>query len=128
MNLINLDIRMLRLADVGRRDQAASPRPRAGLAVPNPLLPCSCSGLRSSPERAIFIHEGRRLFLTTEGETVLSYARSIVGFHDEMLSQLASPDIEGHVVLGTPDLYAAFMLLLDPRGFSAKPFRAFSLS
>jgi DNA-binding transcriptional LysR family regulator len=26
------------------------------------------------------------------------------------LSQLASPDIEGHVVLGTPDLYAAFML------------------
>ncbi len=30
--------------------------------------------------------------------------------HDEMLSQLASPDIEGHVVLGIPDLYAAFML------------------
>src|SRR5258705_3049158 len=56
------------------------------------------------------MREGRRLFLMGEGETVLSYARSIVGFHDEMLSQLASPDIEGHVVLGTPDLYAAFML------------------
>ena len=53
--------------------------------------------------KAIFIHEGRRLFLTAEGETVLSYARSIVGFHDEMLSQLASPDIEGYVVLGTPE-------------------------
>src|SRR5439155_519472 len=33
-----------------------------------------------------------------------------LGFHDELLSHLASPDIEGHVVLGTPDLYAAFML------------------
>jgi DNA-binding transcriptional LysR family regulator len=30
--------------------------------------------------------------------------------HDELLARLSSPDIEGHVVLGTPDLYAAFLL------------------
>ena len=41
---------------------------------------------------------------------VLSYAKSILRLHDELLSRLASPDIEGHVVLGTPDLYAAFVL------------------
>jgi len=35
-------------------------------------------------------HEGRKLFSTPEGETVLSYAKSILGFSDEMLYQLAS--------------------------------------
>src|SRR5260370_4680596 len=47
---------------------------------------------------------------TPDGDTVLTYAKSILRLHDELLSQLASPVIEGHVVLGTPDLYAAFML------------------
>jgi len=65
-------------------------------------------------------------FLTAEGETVLSYARSIIGFHDEMLSQLASPDIEGHVCSAPPTsrrLHAA----RDPE-ISARRFRAFSWS
>ena len=48
--------------------------------------------------------------LTADGDTVLTYAKSILRLHDELLSQLASPSIEGHVVLGTPDLYAAFLL------------------
>jgi len=52
----------------------------------------------------------RRVTLTAAGDVVLTYAKSILRLHDELLSQLATPDIEGHVVLGTPDLYAAFML------------------
>src|SRR3981189_483287 len=74
-----------------------------------PAITLQLQRLEELTGKAIFIHEGRKLFLTADGETVLSYAKSILRFHDELLSQLASPDIEGHVVLGTPDLYAAFM-------------------
>ena len=48
--------------------------------------------------------------LTPDGETVVTYARSILRLHDELLARMLSPDIQGDVVLGTPDLYAAFML------------------
>jgi Transcriptional regulator len=109
MNLINLDIRMLRsLMSVVETGSITETARRLGRT--QPAITLQLQRLEELTGKAIFIPEGRRLFLTTEGETVLSYARSIVGFHDEMLSQLASPDIEGHVVLGTPDLYAAFML------------------
>jgi DNA-binding transcriptional LysR family regulator len=109
MNLINLDIRMLRsLMSVVETGSITETARRLGRT--QPAITLQLQRLEELTGKAIFIHEGRRLFLTAEGETVLSYARSILGFHDELLSQLASPDIEGHVVLGTPDLYAAFML------------------
>jgi DNA-binding transcriptional LysR family regulator len=50
------------------------------------------------------------MVLTPDGELVLSYANSILRLHDELLSRLETPDVEGQVVLGTPDLYASFML------------------
>src|SRR5881409_3780675 len=102
MNLINLDIRMLRsLMSVVETGSITETARRLGRT--QPAITLQLQRLEELTGKAIFIHEGRRLFLTAQGETVLSYARSIVGFHDEMLSQLASPDIEGHVVLGTPD-------------------------
>jgi DNA-binding transcriptional LysR family regulator len=109
MNLINLDIRMLRsLMSVVETGSITETARRLGRT--QPAITLQLQRLEELTGKAIFIHEGRRLFLTAEGETVLSYARSILGFHDELLSQLSSPDVEGHVVLGTPDLYAAFML------------------
>lgn len=60
--------------------------------------------------KQLFEHAGRRLTLTDDDSTVLTYAQSILRLHDELISQLASQQIEGQVVLGTPDLYAAFML------------------
>ena len=103
MNLVNLDIRMLRsLMSVVETGSITETARRLGRT--QPAITLQLQRPEELTGKAIFIHEGRRLFLTAEGETVLSYARSIVGFHDEMLSQLASPDIEGHVVLGTPDL------------------------
>ena len=109
MNLINLDIRMLRsLMSVVETGSITETARRLGRT--QPAITLQLQRLEELTGKAIFIHEGRRLFLTAEGEMVLSYARSILDFHDELLSQLASPDIEGHVVLGTPDLYAAFML------------------
>jgi len=97
MNLINLDIRMLRsLMSVVETGSITETARRLGRT--QPAITLQLQRLEELTGKAIFIHEGRRLFLTAEGETVLSYARSIIGFHDEMLSQLASPDIEGHVV------------------------------
>lgn len=109
MNLINLDIRMLRsLTSVVETGSITETARRLGRT--QPAITLQLQRLEELTGKAIFIHEGRRLFLTADGETVLTYARSILRFHDELLSQLASPDIEGHVILGTPDLYAAFML------------------
>ena len=109
MNLISLDIRMLRslisVVETGSITETARLLGRT-----QPAITLQLQRLEELTGKAIFIHQGRRLFLTSEGETVLNYAKSILGLHDELLSQLASPDIEGHVVLGTPDLYAAFML------------------
>ena len=48
--------------------------------------------------------------LTPDGDMVLGYAKSILRLHDELLSRLSSPDVQGHVVIGVPDLYAAYML------------------
>jgi DNA-binding transcriptional LysR family regulator len=109
MNLISLDIRMLRslisVVETGSITETARLLGRT-----QPAITLQLQRLEELTGKAIFLHQGRRLYLTTEGETVLNYAKSILGLHDELLSQLASPDIEGHVVLGTPDLYAAFML------------------
>ncbi len=66
--------------------------------------------LEELTNKTLLIHEGRRQILTDDGDMVLSYAKSILRMHDELLQRLASPDVEGTVVLGTPDLYAAFVL------------------
>src|ERR1700722_20842883 len=109
MNLVNLDIRMLRSL-MSVVETGSIPETARRLGRTQPPVTLQLQRLEELTGKAIFIHQGRRLFLTSEGETVLNYAKSILGLHDELLSQLASPDIEGHVVLGTPDLYAAFML------------------
>ena len=41
---------------------------------------------------------------------VLSYAKSILETARRVAVAFASPEIEGHVILGTPDLYAAYLL------------------
>lgn len=109
MNLISLDIRMLRslisVVDTGSITETAR-----RLGRTQPAITLQLQRLEELTGKTLFQHEGRRLALTAEGDVVLTYARSILRIHDELLSQLASPEIEGHVVLGTPDLYAAFML------------------
>jgi len=60
--------------------------------------------------KTLFTYDGRRMSLTPDGSVVATYAKSILRLHDELLARMSSPEIEGNVVLGTPDLYAAFML------------------
>src|SRR5690606_30477171 len=75
-----------------------------------PAITLQMKRLEDLTGKILFRPDSRRPVLTDEGDLVLSYAKSILRLHDELLARLSSPDIEGHVVLGTPDLYAAFVL------------------
>jgi DNA-binding transcriptional LysR family regulator len=58
----------------------------------------------------LFTRVGRKLVLTDDGEIILGYARTIMGLQDELRARLAAPKLDGLVSLGTPDLYAAYLL------------------
>jgi DNA-binding transcriptional LysR family regulator len=75
-----------------------------------PAISLQIQRLEDITGKVLFQHEGRRMALTPDGDMVLAYAKSILRLHDELLSRLSSPEVHGHVVLGTPDLYAAYML------------------
>src|SRR5207237_1407027 len=75
-----------------------------------PAISLQVQRLEQLTGKSLFADGGRRNLLTEDGTLVLSYAKSIFKLHDELLSRLSAPDIEGHVVLGTPDLYAAWLL------------------
>lgn len=109
MNLVSLDIRMLRslisVVDTGSVTETAR-----RLGRTQPAISLQLQRLEDIAGKALFRHEGRRMHLTPDGDMVLAYAKSILRLHDELLSRLSSPEIHGHVVLGTPDLYAAYML------------------
>jgi DNA-binding transcriptional LysR family regulator len=109
MNLISLDIRTLRslisVVDTGSITETAR-----RLGRTQPAISLQIQRLEDISGKILFSHEGRRMHLTPDGDMVLAYAKSILRLHDELLSRLSSPEVQGHVVLGTPDLYAAYML------------------
>jgi DNA-binding transcriptional LysR family regulator len=109
MNLLSLDIRMLRslisVVDTGSITETAR-----RLGRTQPAITLQIQRLEQILGKALFRTENRRMFLTPEGDMVLTYAKSILRLHDELLFRLSSPELQGHVVLGTPDLYAAYML------------------
>ena len=109
MNLLSLDIRMLRsLASVADTGSITETARRLGRS--QPAISLQIQRLEDITGKVLFHHECRRMRLTPDGDMVLAYAKSILRLHDELLSRLSSPEIQGHVVLGTPDLYAAYML------------------
>jgi DNA-binding transcriptional LysR family regulator len=75
-----------------------------------PAITLQMKRLEELTGRVLFKEDSRKPVLTVDGDMVLTYARSILKMHDELLARLSSPDIEGHVILGTPDLYAAYLL------------------
>ena len=109
MPLISLEIRMLRsfVSVVQTGSITATARQ---LGRTQPAITLQLQRMEELTNKTLFHHEGRRQLLTDDGELVLSYAKSILRLHDEMVQRLTSPDVEGNVVLGTPDLYAAFVL------------------
>ena len=59
---------------------------------------------------ALFLREGRSVSLTSEGESLLSYARRILQLHDEAVAQFVCPTMAGTVRIGTPDDFAVRFL------------------
>jgi DNA-binding transcriptional LysR family regulator len=68
--------------------------------------------------KPLFESDRRRLTLTAEGEMLLAYARKLLGLNDEIRDRFHAPSISGHVRLGVPDLYAAFLLPVVLAGFA----------
>src|SRR5918993_1581798 len=60
--------------------------------------------------RQIIKRDRRRLVLTQDGELLLRYARALLRLNDEARARLSTPEIQGQVRFGTPDLYAAYLL------------------
>jgi DNA-binding transcriptional LysR family regulator len=109
MNLTSLDIRMLRslisVVETGSITEAARLLGRT-----QPAISLQIQRLEDLTGRPLVRFDNRRMVLSEHGALVLSYAKSIVRMHDELLSRLSTAKIEGHVVLGTPDLYATSIL------------------
>jgi DNA-binding transcriptional LysR family regulator len=104
-----LDVRVLRsfvtVVETGSITETAR-----RLGRTQPAITLQMKRLEDQAGKALFKPDSRRPLLTDEGDMLLSYAKSILKLHDELLARLSSPDIEGHVILGTPDLYAAYLL------------------
>lgn len=60
--------------------------------------------------RTLVTTEKRRVRLTVDGEILLQYARTILSLNEEALARFSAPEVQGRVALGTPDLYAAYLL------------------
>lgn len=60
--------------------------------------------------RPVFGPDRRRITLTADGEILLEYARAMLRLSEEAKARFALPGVAGRVTLGTPDLYAAYLL------------------
>ncbi|MBX9962888.1 MAG: LysR family transcriptional regulator [Burkholderiales bacterium] len=109
MTFFSVDMRVLRsfvsVVETGSITETAR-----RLGRTQPAITLQMKRLEELTGRVLFKEDSRKPVLTSEGDMVLTYAKSILKMHDELLARLSSPDIEGHVILGTPDLYAAYLL------------------
>ena len=109
MSSFTLDVRVLRsfvsVVETGSITETAR-----RLGRTQPAITLQMKRLEDLTGKILFKPECRRPVLTDDGDMLLSYAKSILKLHDELLARMSSPDLEGHVILGTPDLYAAYLL------------------
>jgi DNA-binding transcriptional LysR family regulator len=75
-----------------------------------PAITLQIRRLEEQTERRLFDHGQKQPRLTRDGEILLGYARAILQMHDEVWNRLHAKAVVGRVVLGTPDLYAAYLL------------------
>ncbi len=75
-----------------------------------PAISHQAKRLQAAVGRPLFGSDKRHVSLTREGEILLEYAREMLRLNDEARARFSSPNVEGHVTLGTPDLYAAYLL------------------
>lgn len=75
-----------------------------------PAITHQITRLEESVGRRLFDDNRRKLSLTHDGEVLLEFARAILRLNDEARDRFMTADIAGHVTLGTPDLYASYIL------------------
>lgn len=104
-----LDIRSLR-AFVALVDSGSVTKAARLLGRTQPAITLQIRRLEETTGHQLFDRSLRRPQLTRNGEILLGYARAILSMHDEVWNRLQAKTVEGRVVLGTPDLYAAYLL------------------
>ncbi|POR41297.1 LysR substrate-binding domain-containing protein [Methylobacterium sp. V23] len=83
-----------------------------------PAITHQIQRLEKAVGKPLFQEDRRHLNLTRDGEMLLGYARTLLSLNDEIRDRFQAPDIVGHVRLGVPDLYAAFLLPAVLSGFA----------
>jgi DNA-binding transcriptional LysR family regulator len=83
-----------------------------------PAITHQIQRLEERLQRPLFESHRRRLVLTSEGHILLEFARAIIRLNNEACSSLARGQMTTPVRLGTPDLYAAYLLPDVLRSFS----------
>ena len=105
----DLDISLLRtfvaIVDTGGLTSAGKKVGRTQPAITHQI-----KRLEGVVGRTLFGENRRQLVLTPDGEVLLEFARSMLRLNDEARGRFSMPGIAGHVTLGTPDLYAAYLL------------------
>jgi DNA-binding transcriptional LysR family regulator len=69
--------------------------------------------------RRLFMRDGRAVSLTSDGETLLSYARDMLRINEEAVSRFQQPAVEGKVSFGAPDDFGTRFLPNFLRRFAA---------
>jgi DNA-binding transcriptional LysR family regulator len=105
----DLDISLLRtfvaIVDTGGLTSAGKKVGRTQPAITHQI-----KRLEEGLGRVLFDSNRRQLCLTRDGEVLLEFARNMLRLNDEAVERFAVADISGRVVLGTPDLYASYLL------------------
>lgn len=104
-----LDLRLLQAFIILVETGSVSETSRR-LGLTQPAVSLQMRRLEGATETQLFTPVGRRLVLTADGELLLGYARTIMSLQEEVKLRLGAPRIKGRVALGTPDLYAAYLL------------------
>lgn len=106
---MNLDIDLLRtfvtIADIGNFTRAAERLGRTQSTISLQL-----KRLEDELGHRLFERNARNVRLTSDGELLLTYARTILRINDEAVSRITEPDLEGLVRLGTPEDFATSYL------------------
>jgi DNA-binding transcriptional LysR family regulator len=105
---LNLDLDTLRTLvvahDLGGLAQAADRLGRTPSAISLQM-----KRLQDDLGTVLFRKRGRGLMLTEVGEVALTYARRILGMHDELLDTIEGGRLAGNIRIGCPQDFAIFL-------------------
>ncbi len=98
----NLDIAALRafvtVVELGGVTRAANQ-----LNLTQSAVSLQIKRLETFLDACLLERRGRGVAVTTQGEQLLGYARSLLGIHDDTLARMTGAEVAGEITLGVPD-------------------------